>query len=762
MNPYGLAEQTAPDGSPWPTVAKIAKGQLGDFLNFDIELILDHLLTGEDQRRAKAASHFLMVWGKWDTRADFAHLQACLAACRAAVRGGGVGVIDVYAKKWTTVERLARMSIDRFVVEDHIMVQIGGGFCVTAGLTEKFMREDVLMKVPDASYNDHATFLLNEVAHNVATGKRYDEDSLFRWRQNGHMCQLVFKRVPVEECTDLPSNVVLEAVDMTATISGGLLQGVGAGNDANMAILEFERAAPHALKLYGWPPKPLPGLDLSAPLSVLGIVPGSHDLQAAIAILGQPHAVVENTFYRWAFDHQNWKDTVYIQILLHPETGKVKQVSGNSFTLGASTVTDQHTFAQIQGFLGQPELSQQVILFPDDAPLRTDYMKLYANSALGFGSFALNLEIDDKGQFCIATLTFSEHEPQSVLQQLTPQFAQPLRVGYREVSALPGAMGDGNRLSEEIQIYLDFSDHIYGLIRDKCELKHPVWSSEDGVLKTQLAGAVFFLGRNPGKEEWSELPMSYQLMRPEFETIEAYMNLPEVRSEGEQYMEQLGVDHLCFACFHRAAITLKHENPDIPDKDMQIYLAMMMDTFYKNREKVKARAMEVLQGSVEFSQPVSGTSSDESVRLVELFAAAEDVHNQVVPQLNLSHPAWMSEDAIMEAKLAGCLVFLGKAPRGAEFDALNQPLQKIARDLQSMEDYTKLPDTRQYCESTAAQNNVSYFAFASFYYSVQVLSQKFGDIAEQELVTYMVVMARTCEGLRSEILAEVEEALAGS
>lgn len=594
LTPYGQSEQSASDGSRWPTVAKVARGQLAEFLNFDVEVILDHLIPGDDHRRTKACSHFLIVWGKWDTRADFAHLQTCLAACRAAVRGGGFGFIDIYAKKWTTAERLAKIPTENFDVKDHMVVQIGEGFCVTSGLTEKFMREDVLMKVPDPSFNDHATFLLTEVAHNVATGKRYDETSLFRWRQNGHMCQLVFKRMPPEQCTVLPSDSVLEAVDVTGLVVEGRMEGYGAGDHADLALQVFERAAPHALHLYGWPPKPLPALDLSAPLSVLSIVPGTHDLDAAIAILGQPHAVLENTFFRWAFDHQNWKDTIFVQILLHPETGKVKQVSGNSFTLGGATVTDRHSYAQIQEFLGQPELSQQVILAPDDAPLRTEYVKLYANSALGYGCFILNLEVDDTGLFCLGTLNFIEIEPQDVLEQLRPQYAHPSREGYREVSALVGAMGDGNRLSEELQIYLDFAEHMYGLVMERCTLDHPVWSSEDALLKTQLSGTMIFMGRNPSKQEWSELPFSYQLMRPEFETIEAYQNLPEVQSEGQRYVEKLGVDYFSFACFHRAAIMLKHDHPTIPDKEIKTYLAMMVDSFDKNKATVRGRALEVL------------------------------------------------------------------------------------------------------------------------------------------------------------------------
>lgn len=594
LSQYGRPQQTAPDGSPWPTVAKVARGQLGEFLNFDVEVILDHLISGEDQRRAKAASHFLIVWGKWDTRPDFAHLQTCLAACRAAIRGGCVGVIDVFAKRWMTLERLARIPTDKFAIEDHIMVQIGQGFCVTAGLSEKFMREDVLMRVPDASFNDHATFLLNEIAHNVSSGKRYDETSLFRWRQNGHMCQTVFKKLPPEECTILPSDTVLEAVDVTGLVAGGEVQGFGAGDDAELTLREFELAAPHALKLYGWPPKPLPTLDLTPPLNILGIVPGSHDLNAAVSLLGQPHAVVENSLYRWAFDHQNWKETVFVQIQLNPETGRVKQVSGNSFTLGGATATDQHQFTQIQSFLGQPELSREVLLAPDDTPLRTDYLKLYANSTLGRGCFALKLEVDDQGSLCLATLTFLENEPGNVLEQMTPHYAGTLLEGYRQVSAMPATMGGPSRLAEELQVYLDFAEHIYGLVLQQCSISHPVWTSDDAILKAKMSGAMLFLGRNPSPQEWSDLPISFQLMRGEFASIEACRELPEVKRGSELYVKELGVDGFSYVCFHCAAMFLKADHPDIPDNEIQTYLAMMVSSFDQNKATVRGRAAEVL------------------------------------------------------------------------------------------------------------------------------------------------------------------------
>lgn len=581
---YGLSQGKSPDGSPWPTLILIPRGQLGEFLDFEMEPIIEHLVPPEDQDRVRGATHYLMILGQWETRADFAHLQTCLAACRSALRAGGIGVVDVFAKRWLSRDGLARLSLTRFVVEEHIMVQLGQGFCVTAGLTEKFGRCDVLMRVPDSSYNDSATFLLNEIAHNLSGGKKYDESSLFRWRQNGHMCQLMFKTIPLEDCTILPSNSVLEAVDVIAQKDGEGELYLGAGDHADLALQEFERAAPHGNRAYGWPPGDLPAGLESDSLCVLGIVPGTHSLKEVLEILGQPHREVGQLLKRWAFQDPRWEAPVFVQVKLEPGSSRVVKVSANSFSLNGNTVTDRHQFSEVLAFLGEPDLSRQVLLAPDGNLLRTEYLKFFPASA--GGAWALQLEIDDYGKFCCAILTFSEHSPQELLQELGPAYEHTLEEGFRlEEQARSG-------LVERLELYLQVCEQLYRSILPQCPIHHPVWHSEQALLKTQVSGTLALLGADLSPQEWESLPEDFQRMRPEFHSILNSMNVPQIRAQHEPVSQKLEIDYFSYACMLHAAVAIS-DGLEVPPMELNNYLVMTASAIEQVKEQVRAEADEM-------------------------------------------------------------------------------------------------------------------------------------------------------------------------
>lgn len=163
------------------------RSSLEELLGFDLlDNAYEVLLSAPERDRVLRADSVVMIGGQVEDPPGLQLLWNAMAVTRAAAFGGAFLTLDFMARKWWKAEQLKALDPGRdFMIEEHIQIDTiddeSAPFVRTSGM-EKFARPELVIPglSGQAEQRNAATALLNEIAHRMAEGKAYNENSLLR------------------------------------------------------------------------------------------------------------------------------------------------------------------------------------------------------------------------------------------------------------------------------------------------------------------------------------------------------------------------------------------------------------------------------------------------------------------------------------------------------------------------------------------------------------------------------------------------------
>lgn len=497
-------------------------------------------------QNALAAQHFVLVEGSWPQGGDFAPLQSSLAACRSALAGGGLGVVDFYSRRWLSTELFQSFETDVFDVKEHIGMLVGNGFCLTQGLKQKFASPDFAMRLPSPHLAGAAVHLLYEIAHQAAQGKQYNEKSLFRWRSEAHLSQFMFRPADSEIFSNTigvtaQDQEMLEVVDLA--IEHGAVQ---PSSTAEVGLTYFTLGAPHWNLAFGWPPLPVPESARSfqeREINVFGLVPGLTTLEQAHARLGPAHKVAPDNAMRWLFQSPQGESPWSIEAHFTPQ-GQLLTVSGNSLARGRA-LSESSTRSHLEAVLGEPALERSFLAPPDQTPVRSELAWVGEHPTVAHHTLLLQVEMGGNDRLWKATLTHVAEAPQVVCTALEPNFGRSLLTGFQPT--IPGRPKTLSQESRRLRTYMESSVQ---LIKQLIyQFGHSEWISEDLDGYSITVGSYLLGGGSPSRSQLEGLGLPAQLFLSSYRALEEFLEHPANQIRLNPTARERTLDPTTYAAF---------------------------------------------------------------------------------------------------------------------------------------------------------------------------------------------------------------------
>lgn len=538
--PQGWACRTKDEGlAEWPELVQFDRSQLETYFGAHAYKAWVHAhILPPMQQRALEAQHFVLIRGEWKDVTRFGHLQTSLAACRTAVRAGGLGVIDRFANRWLSAQVLDNMERDLFDIKDHIAVQVAHAMCVTQGLDEKFACPDYCMRVRSPHLTGAAVHLLNEIAAKSAMGKRYAHKSLFRWRSGAHLCQVMFKQA-TQEVTGPEKRNIFEAVDMA--IDHGVVQ---PSNNAEATLHHFTLGAPHWDLSYGWPAQELPFNPKSSGLHIWGLQAGESKLSDAVDILGPAHKMPQANRHRWLFSSPSWGPLLRLEVEVD-EAKRVHSLQANTLCWNEHTLNEQSTLTDFVGHLGEPDLTRRFVAPPDQSPVRTEALWILPHPQKQSGTLLLSAHFDQEQSLWQSSLTYLQEAPEMVKQELSPVYGQDLLTSY--VNKIPAPVGPMSAEAKQLRVYLESSAQLLRQLILQFGKTH--WVTEDLDGYSMTAGSYLLTGGVPSRTSLEGIGLPAQLFLNAYHSLDDYVNHPANQVKFRPQAEKSTIDYTMYATF---------------------------------------------------------------------------------------------------------------------------------------------------------------------------------------------------------------------
>ena len=362
---------------------------------------------------------------------SFAPLQTCLAYCRNFLYQGGIGVWDEEAERWYSAAFFESRKQDVFEVADHISLVVQEGTVRTQGLRSKFSAKEVEIGFGSPYLLEAANYLLCEIAEALALGKEYSEKSLFRWRAQAQLCQLMFRPHP-----EKPH--VLQAVDMH--LDNGVVR---PSVSALAAVRYFCQAAPHWDLKFGWPPLAPPEFPRGGEGCLFGLLPGVSRKEDALEALGAPSKEVGPFLLRWVFENEAGEQPLRVEVEVD-EGGLLSAVCTNRDT---DTGLDS---------LGEATLVREFRAPPDMSLVRVEKVWLRSSKEES-GTLLVAAEFDPGEALCQVRTTHFGQAKEVLRKELEPAFGKTIPTGFtsRPISFVQ-ADDEGRRLRTYMESSIRF------------------------------------------------------------------------------------------------------------------------------------------------------------------------------------------------------------------------------------------------------------------------------------------------------------------
>lgn len=515
------------------------------------------------------ADYFLLIEGRFKAREHFVPQQTSLAFCRAALRAGGLGVMDRFADRWFSPEALEETSKEKFDIRDHIAIKISNGLCRTRGMSQKFGAADYAMRVPAPHLVGATVFLLNEIASQVVQGKHYGEKSLFRWRAGAHICQLMFR--PLDPESDL---VVFEAVDLA--IENRVVK---PSVNAESAIHYLTLALPHWDLGFGWPPREkLPTIPTRNYPSLFGLTPGKSARDEVLESLGEPTKSLAPSRLRWIFQSADSENILHLETFFSDD--QLTKVVGNSLSIEERIYTEDSQLQEISAALGQPTLRRKFVAPPDQAEVREELGWVLSHPERQEETLLLLLEFDPEQRLKSSVIQHLSAKPEYVSSELEPVYGKTLLTGYT-----PAIPREKNPLSTEaikLRTYLESSVHlIKQLLR---QFGKAAWITEDLTGYAMTVGAYLLTQGIPERSHLEEIGLPADIFLSAFEELELYLENPKTQSDVSKKAQESGVDPSTLGGFTWLLQNLPQTTPR--DLDLAVDLSQVFQQYRNQLEQI--------------------------------------------------------------------------------------------------------------------------------------------------------------------------------